>query len=111
MAEQQISLKRQQQGNISAIKAHKEGRGSPFCPYTCETETLRSCDIFTPLKINLLSVRQLAYRLKEQIGSAHFPQKVHKISYVVPETVPNKKTNLAVADLLQQCKNLKGPEQ
>lgn len=35
---------------------------------------------------------------------------MHKISYVVPETVLNKQTNLAVADLLQQCKNLKGPD-
>lgn len=61
----QIPFKKQLEGNMSAIKTQKEGRGSPFFPYSCDTEILKSCDIFTPLKISLLSVRSLAEKLKD----------------------------------------------
>ena len=93
-------LRKEQEGNTCFIKAPKTGRGSSFLPYTAETEVLRSCDIFMPLKISLVGVRQLAQILRTQIGSSNPPQKVQMMSFVVPQ---GKAPNSAVDDLLADC--------
>ena len=54
-----------------------------------------------------MSVRQLTQLLKEKIGSAVQALKIPKITYVVPDIILNKQPNIAVQNLLQQCKNLK----
>ena len=55
-------------------------------PYTAGSEILKSCDIRFPLKINLLALRDLAEKLKDEAFNTkkENAKLLRKVSYVAP---------------------------
>ena len=86
-------------GNVSFLKYPNQG----YYSYENTCEILKSCDIYEPLKINLLAVKNLSQTLQRFIGGKEVaketPQAVTLMSYVVPQATMCD----AVADLLADC--------
>ena len=73
-------------------------------PYRAESEILKSCDIQFPLKINLLALRDLAEKLKDEAFNTkkENAKLLRKISYVAPYEPQNND----VMNLLAACQAL-----
>lgn len=70
-------------------------------PYSANTEILKSCDIRFPLKINLLALRNLVGRLRNEAfqKKKENAKTIRLISFVAPY----EPANSDVMNLLQQC--------
>ena len=75
-----------------------------YISYDLDGDVLQSCDIYEPLKINLLTVKNLSQALQRFVNvgkkdAKETPQNIPLMTYVVP----NSELNQDVAKLLADC--------
>ena len=96
-------------GNVSFLK-HPQGG---LIPYDSDSEILKSCDIYEPLEIGLIGVKNLAYRLRRFVEKGQKdnekPQKLPLMTFTVEKSVANETnpTNIKINNLLEKCRSLK----
>ena len=84
------------QGNNYSLQNPYQG----FVPYCADDQILKSCDIKFPLKINLLSVRDLVLQVKDKVygNNQKNPVEIQKITYTTRVEYQNENIMKLLAD-------------